>query len=380
MAVKKQRLFLLTILAAVLLFFLFDKGFLPGISSKSSPYKSFKLLGSVIGLVKSEYIVEVNPEKTMKGALKGLIDSLDVLSSYLDKARATKYSELENMQFADIGVILSKSHGTFPLVVGVIENSPADKKGIKIGDTISRLDDQSTLAMSLIEAMLYLKDKEKKPVTLKIIRNNKNPEISVERSLLFDNPYSFSQLEDTSGILTVHHLYSPCVRMIKKNVAPAIKSKKKTLIIDLRNCYEGDTKEALKFINLFLKASKIGHFEKHNGEKKTLSTPEDAVLEKIPLVIWINQATIGPAEVIAAVLQEMSQAKIIGTPTPGLTATQELFPIEDGSALLLTTGIFHPKSGKKVWGEGVKPDINIEIKDQKFSSYLKSTQDILLYM
>lgn len=378
MAIKKERLFLIVVLTAVLLFFLFHKGILPGITSKLSPYKSFKLLGTVIGLVKSEYIVEVNPEKTMKGALKGLIDSLDVLSSYLDKARATKYLELKKADFMDIGIILSKRHSSFPVVViGVIENSPAEKIGIKIGDIISRLDGQSTLMMSLIEAKLHLKDKEKKPVKLKILRDNDTPELNVERKLLFDKPYSFSQLEGTNGILKIHHLYSPCVRMIKKKILPVLKSKKKALILDLRNCHEGDFEEALKLIKLFLKANKIGYFERHNGVKEMLSVNEYAVLEKMPLAIWTNQATIGPAEAVAAVLQEMRQAKIIGVPTPGLVAAQKLFSLEDGSALLLTTGIFHLKSGRKLWGKGIKPDVKIEIKDQKYESFLKSTQDIL---
>lgn len=380
MAIKKERLFLIVILTAVLLFSLFQKGIIPGITSKSSPYKSFKLLGTVISLVKNKYIVEVNPEKTMKGALKGLIDSLDVLSSYLDKTRTAKYLESKNADFMDIGIILSKKYSSFPVVIGVIENSPAEKKGIKIGDIISRLDGQSTLMMSIIETKLHLKDKEKKPIKLKILRDNDTPELNVERKLLFDKPYSFSQLEGTNGILTIHHLYSPCVRMIEKKILPRLKSNEKALVLDLRNCHEGDFEEALKLINLFLKANKIGYFERHNGVKEMLSVPEDAVLEKIPLAIWINQATIGPAEAVAAVLQEMRQAKIIGAPTPGLAATQKLFPLEDGSALLLTTGIFRLKSGKKLWGKGVKPDVQIEIKDQKYESFLKRTHDILPHM
>jgi len=89
------------------------------------------------------------------------------------------------------------------------------------------------------------------------------------------------------------------------------------------------------------------------------------------LVIWTNQATIGPAEAVVGVLKEFKKAKIIGLPTPGLVAKQNFFLLEDGSGLLLTSAIFHLRSGKKLWEKGVEPDIKIEREDQSFSSYLK---------
>jgi len=380
MVIKKERLLIVVTLIAISLFFLFQRRFLPGVSSRLSPYKSFELVGNVVGLVKNAYIEEVSPEKTMKGALKGLTDSLDILSSYLDRENVAKYSQLKNANLNDIGIVLSKRYGGFPVVMGVIENSPAEEKGIKIGDTISALDDKSTLLMSLVGAKLYLKDKEKKPLKLKVLRGNKTQEVSVERKLLFEKPYSFSKVEGTSGIIKIHHLYPPCVGMIKKEILPSLKSSRKALILDLRNCHEGDMDEASKLTNLFLKANKIGYFEKKGSIQEILSSPEDAPLEKLPLSIWINQATIGPAEAVAAVLQEMRQAKIIGAPTFGLTAKQELFSLEDGSALLLTTGIFHLNSGKKLWEKGVEPEVEIEVKDQSFKAYLGKTLDILHHM
>ena len=187
MAIKKERLLLIVLLIAVSLFFLLERRFLPGVTSKLSPYKSFELLGNVIGLVKRDYLAEVNPERTMRGALKGMVDSLDLLSSYLDKENALKYIQLKNARLKDTGIILSKGYGSFPMVIGVVENSPAEKKGIQIGDTISTLDGKSTMVMSLVEANLYLKDKEAKPVKLEVLRGLKTREVSLERKLLSQN-------------------------------------------------------------------------------------------------------------------------------------------------------------------------------------------------
>jgi len=380
MAIKKERLLLIVLLIAVSLFFLLERRFLPGVTSKLSPYKSFELLGNVIGLIKRDYIEEVNPERTMKGALKGMIDSLDFLSSYLDKDNVLKYRQLKNTAFNDTGIILYKGYGSFPMVIGVVENSPAEKKGIQIGDTISTLDSQSTMIMSLVEANLYLKDKEEKPLRLEILRGMKTEEVSIERKLLFKNPSSFSEVKGTNGILKIHHLYPPCVNSIKSEILPAIGSSKKALILDLRNCYEGEIEEGLELINLFLKADNIGYFEKNSGAKETVSAPKDAALQRLPLVIWVNQATIGAAEIVASVLQEMHQAKIIGVSTLGLAAKQKLFPLDDGSALLLTTSVFRLKSGKKLWEKGVEPAVKIDMKDQSDSQYLNNTFDVLNHM
>jgi carboxyl-terminal processing protease len=380
MAPKKERLLLIVLLVAVSLFFLLERRFLPGVTSKLSPYKSFELLGNVIGLVKRDYLAEVDPERTMKGALKGMIDSLDLLSSYLDKENALKYLELKNTRLKDTGIILSKGYGSFPMVIGVVENSPAEEKGIQIGDTISTLDGKSTMIMSLVEANLYLKNKEAKPVKLEVLRGMKTEEVSIERKLLFEKASAISQVEGTSGILKIHHLYPPCVNSIRREVLPALKSSKKPLILDLRNCHEGEIDEGLELINLFLKADNIGYFEKNRGAKATVSSPKDASLQRLPLAIWINQATIGAAEIVASVLRDMRQAKIIGVPTLGLAAKQKLFPLEDGSALLLTTSVFRLKSGKKLWEKGVEPAVKIDMKDQSYSSYLKKTFDVLSHM
>jgi len=373
MTKKRIRILLLTVLAFISLFFLLEKNFLPGFLLKLSPDKDFKLLGRVIQLIKNDYIEEANPAKTMTGAFKGMVDSLDVLSSYLDEESVLRYNQRKEANLNDIGIVLYKRYGSFPQVIGIKENSPAEKKGIQIGDFISSLDDRSTLTMSMTEANLYLKDSDKKPIKLRIFKREETKEVEVERALLFEEPCSFAKAEGTNGILRVHQLYPPCVRKIREEVIPKLKPDKSSLILDLRNCYEGDMGEARKLINLFLKSPNIGYFETKGGTKEILSCPDEAELEKLPLAIWTNQATIGPAEAVAGVLKEFKRAKVIGLPTLGLVAKQNFAVLEDGSGLLLTSGIFHLSSGEKLWEQGIKPDIKINGEDQSSSTYLKKS-------
>ncbi|HEB35546.1 MAG TPA: PDZ domain-containing protein [Candidatus Aminicenantes bacterium] len=370
---KRIKILFLTVLVLIFLFLLLEKNFLPGFLLKLSPNKDFELLGKVIQLIKNDYIEEANPAKTMKGAFKGMVDSLDVLSSYLDKESMLRYSQRKEANLNDIGIILYKRYGSFPQVIGIRENSPAEKKGIQIGDFISSMDGRSTLTMSMTEANLYLKDRDKKTIKLRIFKIEETKEVNIERTLLFAEPFSFAKAKGTSGILKIHQLYPPCVRKIREEIIPRLMPEKRTFILDLRDCHEGDIEESRKLINLFLKSPNIGYFETKGGTKEILSCPDDAELEKLPLVIWTNQATIGPAEAVAGVLKEFKRAKIIGLPTLGLVAKQNFFVLDDGSGLLLTSGIFHLKSGEKLWEKGITPDIKINEEDQTLSTYLKKS-------
>jgi len=369
---KRARIIVSTALAAILVVFLFER-LIPGISSRQPSYESFELLRNVILLARDHYIEEPKADSTMKGALKGLVDSLDTLSCYLDKESALRYNRHNDPHLNDPGIILYKRYGSFPQVIGVIEKSPAEKSGIQLGDIISALDDQPTRMMSMIETHLYLKEKDRKTVKLRILRGTQTQELTVERTTLFEAPFSFRSTERTNGILTIHKLYPPCVKKIKDDIIPKIKPSEYPLILDLRNCYEGDVEEARKLINLFLQAPQIGYFAKKGDHRTPLGCIDKADLERLPLIVWTNQATLGAAEIVAAVLKKFKRAKIVGLSTPGLTARQNFFSLEDGSGLLLTTEIFYLSSGEKVWENGVKPDVAIKLTDQNFETYLKKS-------
>lgn len=380
MTAKRVKFLLLTVLVGTSLFLLLERNFLPGLSSKDSDYERYTLLTKVATLIQNEYVEVPNPSKTMEGAFKGLVDSLDTLSTYLDKESVIRYRQRKEQDIKDIGIILYKKFGLFPQVVGIIENSPAEKKGIKIGDYISAMDNRSTLMMSLIEANLYLQAKNESPIDLKILKRYSSEDatvLKVARKQLFKERFSYSLAKGTSGILKIHKLYPDCVSRIKEKALPRLKQQKRPLILDLRNCYEGEIEEAQKLINLFMTSSKIGYFEKKGKAKEILSCTEKAELEKLPLIIWTNQATIGPAEAVASVLKEFRKAKIIGLQTGGLVAKQQFFTFEDESGLLLTSGVFTLGSGKKLWEKGVKPDIKINKETQSQPEYLKKTHNIL---
>lgn len=330
------------------------------------------LLASVIRLIRSDYLEDVDPDATTLGAYRGLVNSLDPLSSYFQPETAARYEALD-WRWKDVGVIVAKTYGLFPQVVGVRAGSPAEKAGLRVGDILSAFDGRSTMYMSLTEARLFLRDPEERPMTLRIVRGVETSEVKVTPATLFSSPYAFESLPDGRALLRIHAFAAPLVREIRTKLGPSLAAMKKPLIIDLRDCVDGNLEEARKFVNLFLSAPQIGRFEKKDGAVIPVAVAEPAAFPGRSIAVWVNAGTMGPAELAAGVLREIGRAKVLGAATPGLVAWTELFPLQDRSAVLLTSGIFVLPSGTKLWEKGVAPDVNIASAVADRSVWLEKT-------
>ena len=377
MAKKNLRWIILPLIVAASLFFFLEKDFLPGAAPQSQPSESIRLLELVMRLVQQDYVEEPDPVKTMSGAFKGLVDSLDVLSSYLDEAGVQRFRERSRTGQNETGLILYKRHGTFPMVIGIKENSSAAESGLELGDPIYALDGISTLEFSMLESNLYQRAASPDPVSIKTSRDNANVTLEIARSKLNDAPYTYSSEPSLGGVLRVHLFHAPLVERLRTELIPRLRETRQTLVLDLRNCHDGTLEEAIAFSNLFLQKDRIGHLEKRGGVKEPLSCPEEPALPDLPLVIWVNQATMGPAELAALVLNRDRDARIIGHNTLGLVALGRFFPLDDGTGLVLTSGVFHPAGGEEFWDKGISPDVELKADIQDTPSYLEQTLKLI---
>ena len=374
---KRARYIAGAVVFAAALFLQFERASVLTVSARSSLPKNLDLLEDVIRLIKNDYLEEKDPTRIMDGSFKGLVNSLDSNSGYLDSESTSRFLNQRDALAKEPGVIFYKSYGAFPLIVGLIENSPAEKAGLRIGDLITEISGKPTPAMCRAEVAICLRDREEKPVAIKILRDDKTQDFNVERVSLSPEPYRFMAQAGTAGILSIDRLTAPCIADLKAKLVPSLQKSKRTLILDLRNCHDGGFEEGRQLVNLFLRADAIGYIEKKAESKEVLSSLEEPELPEIPLVIWVNQATMGPAEAVAAVLQDFKRAKIVGFPMLGLAAKNEFFVLEDGTSVLLTSGIFCLNSGAKLWGRVTEPDIKLDRTDTGLDPYLKKTRGLL---
>jgi len=371
MKVPRYRWFLWTAFLAAALFFVVQMGFLPGGFKPAAP-KGFELLDSLMRIIRNDYLEVRDPVQTAEGAYRGLVNSLDPLSAYLNKDLAAKYLALTGGE-TDPGVVILKRYASFPQVASVVEGSPAEKIGIKLGDLLSAIEGRNSLSMSLAETVLRLKGTDEQPVKIRVLRGGETLDLDVPRAIIFPKPFTFVRTAGKPAILSIHRFAPSLDSDLRREVLPALKNPKTALVVDLRNCQDGDLEAARKFVNLFVKTADAGYFENRGGVKQAVACPAEPELGTLPLAVWVNAGTAGPAEFAAGVLQEVRKAKIVGFPTPGLVGRTEFFSLKDESAIVLTAGVYSLPSGRKLWDEGLHPDVSLPIDKLDEKSYLEKT-------
>lgn len=372
MKIPAYRVVLLIAFAAATLFFIFEMTTLPGKSPRAPAPQGFDLLDTLFRLVRNDYLEERDPVQTAEGAYRGLVDALDPLSAYLSSDLAGLFRS-HGERDPESGLIIYKKYGTFPQVLRVLQASPAEKAGLKPGDVISAINGRNTLVMSLTEANLMLKAGGKDKVRLKVLRGNDTVEYEVEKAVLSPDPFSISSGHGKPRVLAVRRFSASLLPGLRKKVIPELAKSSGPLVIDLRDADEGDFDAARDFVNLFIKTPSAGYFLKKGGVREEIACPDEAGLPKTPLVVWVSQGTMGPAEFAAGLLQELKRARVVGQKTLGLAARQTMFSLEDKSALLLSSAAYHLPSDKTLWGAGLQPDAGLEDEEPSDKAYLEKT-------
>ena len=374
MKVPRYRWFLWAATLAATLFFVFEMGYLSR-GQGATQARGFELLDTLMNHIRRDYLEERDPLQTAEGTFRGLVNSLDPLSAYLSKDLLTSYNARTSRDTGP-GIVVLKRYASFPQVVAVVEKSPAEGAGVKLGDLLSAIGGRNTLSMSLTEVKILLGGTDERPVDIRVLRGNDTHNLSVPRARLFPAPFTFTRTAGQPARLRVHRFDAGLAAALKRDVVPALRGRKGPLVLDLRDCQDGAIEEAVKFVNLFVKAADAGSFE-GRGSKEKVVCPAEPELRATPVVVWTDAGTAGPAELAAGVLQELRRAKVVGFETPGLVGRTTLFPLKDESAVLLTSGIFALPSGRKLWDDGLVPDVAIPIDKLNENSYLEKTIPLL---
>jgi len=376
MKVPRYRLFLWAAALAAALFFVLEMGTLSRGHATTAP-RGFELLDTLMSHIRNDYLEERDPLQTAEGTFRGLVNALDPLSAYLSKDLVDGYKALSGRE-AETGLVVLKHYAAFPQVVAIVDKSPAQAAGAQLGDLITAIGGRSTLDMSLVEVKILLRGTDERPVDIRVLRGNDTHNLAVARARLF--PEAFTFIRAAAGQpaqLRVHRFDDGLAAAVEREVVPAFKARKAPLVLDLRGCQDGEIAEAAKLVNLFVKAADAGRFEGRDGAKEPISCPDEPELGTVPLVVWTDAGTAGPAELAAGLLQEVRKARIVGFETPGLVGRATLFPLKDDSAVLLTSGVFQLPSGRKIWEDGLVPDTAIPVDKLNDKTYLEKTLPLL---
>ncbi len=339
----------------------------------------------VITLVEKYYVDELNITDIINKAISGLLTNLDAHSSFLDKK---SYKELQIQtegEFGGLGITVGIRDGALT-VIAPIEDTPAYKAGLKAGDIILKIDDKSTLNMTLDEAVSLMRGKPKTSVVLTIIRKGESKPLIVKivRDIIKVKSV-YSKTIEGSKILYLR--VTNFDRKVERDVRKAIKSHKNIegIILDLRNNPGGLLSQAVGLVDLFVdKGVIVSQKGRAEGEDEVYRASKISTVYRGPLVVLVNEGSASASEIVSGSLQDHKRAVIVGQKTFGKGSVQVIMPIDKNEALRLTIARYYLPSGRTIQAVGVTPDITVypgkvphqedklAIKESELKKHLKS--------
>lgn len=322
-------------------------------------YRQMHVYAEVLKRIQSDYVTEPNIDNVTTGALHGLLESLDSDSSYLTPSEYKIYKDRPANGVAQIGITVSKRFG-YATIVTVAPGSPADHEHLSDGDVIESIGDQSTRELSLAVIRLLLEGKPGSTVTLSLVRPRKpDPDKLTFTRSVEAAPVLNEQQYDSSTILYFKPgaLNTARVDEIAAKLKAAGKSRK--VLLDLRDCSEGDAQEGLRLANFFVNQGTLATLEGQKFATQSFSADPAKFITSAPLAVLVNRGTYGAAELTADAIEGAKRGDVVGERTFGEGSVQKTIELPDGAALLLTVAKYQGPDGKKIQDEAVAPTVQV---------------------
>ncbi|GAB6044009.1 S41 family peptidase [Endothiovibrio diazotrophicus] len=329
------------------------------------PIDELRTFTDVFAQIKRNYVEEVDDKTLLENAIRGMLSGLDPHSAFLD---SDEFHELQigtSGEFGGLGIEVNMENG-FVKVVAPIDDTPADKAGVKAGDLIIRLDDVPVKGMSLNEAVKVMRGKPGTDITLTIIREGQEKplKVTITRAVIKVKSVKQRMLEPGFGYVRVTQFQSRSAAGVEKAVEKLTKENGgplKGMVLDLRNNPGGVLNGAVEISDAFLDKGRIVYTDGRIADSKLdfNATPGD-ILDGAPLVVLVNGGSASASEIVAGALQDQKRAVIVGTKTFGKGSVQTILPLANNAGVKLTTARYFTPSGRSIQAEGIEPDIELD--------------------
>ncbi len=334
-------------------------------------YKNGKFLSEILYRIKNDYVDEKTDKDLHQAAAKGLLSSLDPHSGYLN------YEDLKEMQtqtkgeFGGLGIEITTEMQAVK-IIAAIDDTPAQRAGLKSGDFIIKVDGENIVGLSISESVKKLRGKPGSKVKVTLLRKDeKQPLIkeitreiikvkAVKSKIFNDVMYlkinTFSQ-QASKGLFDE-------INRMKKEIAKK-NSRARGLVLDLRNNPGGLLTEAVKVSDAFLDDGKlIVSIKGRNKDSKQeyIDKTKQQLIKDLPIAIIINEGSASASEIVAGALKDHKRAVIMGSKSFGKGSVQTIMPLKDGAlgALRLTTSLYYTPNGTSIQAKGIEPDIEVK--------------------
>ncbi|MBI2360409.1 MAG: S41 family peptidase, partial [Deltaproteobacteria bacterium] len=312
-------------------------------------YESLEAFTNILSIVRKNYVDEVKTKDLLSGAINGMLHSMDPHSAYLTP---DLYKELQmdtQGKFGGLGIEITVKDGILT-VVSPIEDTPAYRAGVKPGDQIFKIEDEFTKDMTLIEAVRKLRGPKGSAVMISIRRQGVSDFLtfSIVRDTVRVQSVRSRVLEEGYGYIRLAQFQERSDRDMQKALEKlsAEKAGLKGLVLDLRNNPGGLLTQAVRVADLFLDSGMIVYTEgRLENQRQKYFAHKEGSWTQFPVVVLVNGGSASASEIVAGALQDHKRALILGTKSFGKGSVQTILPLDDNSALRLTTARYYTPKG-----------------------------------
>ena len=329
------------------------------------PVDDIRVLVEVLHKIKSDYVEAIDDKTLFENAMRGMLSGLDPHSSYLDADGFTDLQEGTSGEFGGLGIEVGMEEG-FMKVISPIDDTPAQQAGVQAGDSIVKLDEVIVKGMAINDAVKIMRGKPGTDITLTIVREGEAKPLifKLTRALIKVASVRSRMLEPGYGYVRVSQFQAATGDDVLKQVGELKQKagdKLHGLILDLRNNPGGILGAAVSIADTFLESGRIVYTDGRVADSKLefSAKPPDA-LSGAPLIVLINEGSASASEIVAGALQDSGRALIMGRRSFGKGSVQTILPLNNRSALKLTTARYFTPNGRSIQAEGIKPDIVID--------------------
>ena len=337
-------------------------------SDDEVPTEKIQQFVDVYKKIKDQYVDEVDDTTLFNYAIEGMVSNLDPYSDYLSK---DDFSELKigtTGRFGGIGIEITMEDG-FVKIVSPIDDTPAQRAGLKAGDLVIEVQDVSLKDKSINDAVKLMRGEPGTRVKVKILREKENEPLDFEltRQIIVSKGIKTQIFNGEIGYIRLSSFQSNSTRNVRDAIYKLRKDTGKmmsALILDLRNNPGGVLGAAVGISDLFLESGKIVYTKgrTNNSDLEYFANSED-ILEGLPLYVLINGGSASASEIVAGALQDHQRAIIYGEKSFGKASVQSIQEMIDGSALKLTTAKYYTPNDRHIHGNGITPDVQVEYEE-----------------
>ena len=344
---------------------------------------SLQIFAQALALVEDQYAEPKTSKDLIYGAIQGAVGTLDPHSSFMTPEDLRELQIETKGTFSGIGIEIAMKDLVL-MVVSPIEGTPAYQMGIQPGDQIVKINGQPTKNMSLADAVKSIRGPQGSAVTLTINREGfAHPkDYVITRQIIPIHSVKARILEGGIGYIRVSNFQDTTdadlhayLDKMKQRLAPF-----RGLILDLRNDPGGLLDQAVRVADEFLKSGLIVYTEGRNRQQtgRFYATAGMDKYSNIPMVVLINEGSASASEIVAGALKDQKRALIVGTKSFGKGSVQTIIPLEDDSALRLTTSLYYTPSGITINEKGIVPDVVVDEKPLPADESLQVLRDEVL--